>query len=531
MGRKKIVGCQSQSQESEPLRGSVSDAGNVTKTMYKALEGDVGFKGQPLVRRVYNALLARHQKKTKKVSRSAWRKGKPKICDEEKPSSSATWTIPQVEGIIMMPAVEPLPPSNGRQYSSEEKSSSSSTWTIPQVEGIIMMPPVEPLPPSNGRQISSEEKPSSSSTWTIPPVEGIIMMPPVELLPPSNCWQYSTTNIPSKDSTYLSHLPYINNAVGGGPKFTKELMLMYKDKLHSEHVNDDLSIVDPLVLPDLIRVLMKLEENFEGGILFEESKNEKSGRKKPKRKKPKRKQLRSYYRSVVAADEREYVNRQPSKKVLRAAMSVIKEDKTLKEFKERYFRLARRRCPEAYSDQDGHSAPNIDEPMSEVQGKQQEMDSYAILFCRQCSKYGCFIHNGANSREDVEIYHRHVSTWREAHPPEDSKIIPCDYEDCCENRKDNLEKSPPSKTEEEVQLFLDSWTANDRTLFNCYFESFKNYCMVALLMSNKTCTEVNIVITGYSAFFVRSDYHINVTIGIINYHVIPIIIQQFRVHD
>ncbi|CAL8111614.1 unnamed protein product [Orchesella dallaii] len=521
--RKKIVDSQSQSQETDTEQlsgGPVSEAVKVTTKIYKALEGDVGFKGQPLVRRVYNELLARHQKKTKKVTDYAWRKWMPKICPEEKSSSSSTWTIPQVEGIIKMPAVKPLPPSNGRQYSSEEKSSSSSTIpqvegiikmpvvkllppsngrqysseeksssssTIPQVEGIIKMPAVKPLPPSNGRQYSSEEKSSSSSTWTIPQVEGIIMMPAVKPLPPSNCWQYSSTNVPSKDSKYLSNLPFINDVVGGGNKFNKELMRMYKGKLHSEYVHDDWSIVDPLVLPDFIRVLMKLEEDFGAGIFFEEYKDDKSGRKEPIKE-----QLRSYYRSVVAAEEMEYVNRQPSKKVLKAAMSVIKEDTVWENFKERYFRLARRRCPEAYSDRDGHQfAPNIDEPMSAVQGKKKQMDSYAVLFCRQCFKYGCSIHKAANSREDVEIYRSHASTWREAHPREDPKTIPCGYVNRCVRKiNDNLEKYPLTKTEEEVKLFLDSWTANDRTLFNCYFESYKNYCMVAFLMRNKTCREV-----------------------------------------
>ncbi|ODN02335.1 Histone-lysine N-methyltransferase E(z), partial [Orchesella cincta] len=327
------------------------------KKWYEALDGEEGFKGEPLVRKVYNDLLARLQKKNNKEVNSAW------------------------------------------------------TDNLPNARAAVVE--------NNSAEVYIDENKTSRSQWTIPAF---------------------------RDSKFLNNMPSVNGS-DAGSKFNKELLQMYQGKVHSEHECDDASVIDPV------------------------------------------KQLRLYYRSVRDADELEFATHEPSKKVLKAAMSVINEDMTTKDLKERYFRLAKRRCPAAYRRGTLDCASNIDKSKSEVEQRQKQMDSYGALFCRQCFKYGCIIHKAANNREDVEIYHNQARIWRTDRTREYQMQIPCSFEDCC-SKEEHVSCASNTKTEEEVKLIVDAWTPTDQTLFNCFYESYKNYCMVAHLMGTKTCKEV-----------------------------------------
>lgn len=73
----------------------------------------------------------------------------------------------------------------------------------------------------------------------------------------------------------------------------------------------------------------------------------------------------------------------------------------------------------------------------------------------------------------------------------------CTFQNC---HKENAVDQLPELTctqelnEQWGKLLSESeWTKTDRTMFNCLYDSFEDYCIVASLLNNKTCVEVRII--------------------------------------
>lgn len=144
---------------------------------------------------------------------------------------------------------------------------------------------------------------------------------------------------------------------------------------------------------------------------------------------------------------------------------------------------------------------NVDEGAdNKVRVKQIQMDSYGSLFCRLCFKYACIQHVLLNSEEISSM--KAVAKLQRIENEEKLlakkslvKTIPretitCTFQPC---QKDIAEDQPPKSKnglKKRWEKLKTEWSTIDRTMFNCLYDSYEDFCIVASLLNNKTCVEV-----------------------------------------